>query len=699
MKSKHYLAFISSTLLLVALSCSFKSPQAPSWHTQLNVPLIDRAYTVAEIVEDEEKFLFDSQGRLGFHFEESIAPTTVGENFKLDGFAQSFQVGLTDLEVPTFNISYDRFFLSQLCSETQGKEGQRIVLHACTFQRVSGEKHSDPNFRSATIATGQGRVYVANRLPVPLENVTLQLRDGATGDITISSPRISRINAGDSATVSFSLNGRRIPEENHWLISGSIPGSSGAAVLIQNNLSVDVLTQIDQLRVSRMEAKFPGISLMMDKVIELLPDMTISVQELAFQQGSVTITLDNKTPFSSSDLTMQLAEIKHRVTGQPLTFSLGLTPFVKSEAKLDLRQYVAHLDLPADGEKQNLDVKVSGFTADLGDQFVRLDENSTITAKVVFGDLIIDYLSGRSAEQQITLPPVIKSVDLPERLDDLDNVHFSAATMTMDLYNTVQMPLRFSGSLEASNDKGEKVFFTLDQSVNPGNGDSEARTRLPIFTAQNSDMVKFMDIRPNRFIVQGQAWVGDGITVGRIQASDYLRAEVVVDVPARISWTAKEVHLDTTQIQIKPASAEGNYYDNDEIKRISGDVTDNLVSAVIQLKIDNHLPVGGTVQLHLAEALAQLHDKPEVILGPVKLPAATVDVLGQVLQARHIEATVTLSEEEMAIFKNSGGEIKPVFIATELKLDGSEGQERQFFSDDYVLVQALLTLNVLVKKE
>ncbi len=684
-------------LLLFCAGCSLKSPEAPSWQTQWNIPLVDRSYSVKEMVENEDRVMFDADGRLGFHVEEEIAAAAVGENFVLDDFEQTFEVALTDLSIPNMIVGYDHFSFAQLCSEAAGKEGQSVIIRPGAFQRVAGIKHADDRFRSAVIETGRGRLRVYNRLPVALENVALQLRDGASGDILLSAPRVARINAYDSVLVSLDLNAKRIPETNQWLISGSVTGSSGAAVPIRSDQSRELLTQIDEMRVSYLNAKLPSLALQEKESIELMPGLTLQVEELVFRQGKVAVTLDNHTPISAETLSWKFQEIKNS-GGDPLHFTIPLTSYSRSVSRIDLRQFVARLDLPANGAEQFLNIDFDGVTRDLGDQLYVLDQKSTLTARVAFSDLAIDHLSGRLQEQEVVLDTVFRSLSLPERFDDLDHVRFGDARLTLDIFNTIQSPLRFEGTLRAWNEQNQSVSFTINEQIQAGNG-GEVRTRLPLFTAQNSPIVQFMDIRPTQLAIAGRVLVGDGVTYSRINASDYLRARVALDVPARVSWTAKEVHLDTTQIQIKPAAAEGDFYDQGEIVRISADATDRLQGAVIQLKIDNHLPLGGALHLRLVDALARLYERPNVLLGPVQVPAAAVDATGRVTAARSVETTLELSEEELALFKNAGGDLKPVFIATELSLDSSNGQERQIFSEDYIKVQALLTLEVLVSEE
>jgi hypothetical protein len=686
-------------LALLCTACSLKSPQAPSWHTSLSVPLVDRSYTVQEMVKNEERIVFDANGLLGFHMEENIEATKIGEHFTLGGFSESFQVGMSDLTVPSFSISYDRFFFANMCTAVAGFNNQNAVVPACTFQKVSGDQHSDTSFRSVTLLTGIARFTVASRLPVTVQNVVIQLQDGASGTILLTVPTISRLNAGQSVEIEIVVDGKRIPENNRWLISGTIPGSSGTAVPIRVDQSIDIATQLDRVQVSRLEAKVPALSIGVSKSIDMLPGMTVTVDELAIQKGLVTITLDNKTPFGSVDVRLEFGDITDKRTLLPLTYNMSMKPFSKTVSKMDLSGFVARLDLPRTGSAQLLNVQVSGSTEDLSDHFISLDEKSLITAQVQFSELTVDRLSGKLAEQQVVLDTVSKEVDLPERLNDLDMVRFGQARLVLDIYNTIQLPMRFEGKLTAINKKGEQVFFNVNQQITPGNGLGEVHTRLQPFTSQNSDVVKLINIRPNRFVASGRAWIGDGLTFGHIKASDYIRASVVLDVPAVASWTAKEIKLDTTEIRIRPKINGGDIFESGEVDYISGEATDKLATAKVMAKIENHLPVGGSVYLYLAHSLAHIADKPDVTLGPISLQAAATNQAGQVQQPRYFEVTLEITEKDMQIFKNNGTNNQPVFIATALKLDGTDGRDKQLFRDDYVKIQALLTMDVLVSKE
>jgi len=153
---------------------------------------------------------------------------------------------------------------------------------------------------------------------------------------------------------------------------------------------------------------------------------------------------------------MQFDGIKNSSSGVPLFHTMSLASLAKTSSSLDLHESVISLELSADGSVQFLTVRLSGRTSDLSDRFITLDENSRIIAKVAFSDLVIDYLSGRLLEQEVVLDTITTVLHLPDQLDDLDHVHFGDARMTMDLYSTVQLPIRFEAGWRPATTKGTR---------------------------------------------------------------------------------------------------------------------------------------------------------------------------------------------------------------------------------------------------
>jgi hypothetical protein len=58
--------FIPVSFIFLISQCTFKAPKAPSWESQLIIPLIDKQYTMKELAEKEKNLSIDSTGLLEY---------------------------------------------------------------------------------------------------------------------------------------------------------------------------------------------------------------------------------------------------------------------------------------------------------------------------------------------------------------------------------------------------------------------------------------------------------------------------------------------------------------------------------------------------------------------------------------------------------------------------------------------------------
>ena len=72
-------------LLLVMCGCGLEHPQAPSFETEINIPVGSLRYTVAELIESEERLEGDTTGTnpVYFTYDGTIDSVEVGD--RLDG--------------------------------------------------------------------------------------------------------------------------------------------------------------------------------------------------------------------------------------------------------------------------------------------------------------------------------------------------------------------------------------------------------------------------------------------------------------------------------------------------------------------------------------------------------------------------------------------------------------------------------------
>ncbi|UCE07332.1 MAG: hypothetical protein JSW07_04680, partial [bacterium] len=62
----YFSLFIPVILIFLVSQCTFKAPKAPSWESQLIIPLIAKQYTMKELAEKEKNLSIDSTGLLEY---------------------------------------------------------------------------------------------------------------------------------------------------------------------------------------------------------------------------------------------------------------------------------------------------------------------------------------------------------------------------------------------------------------------------------------------------------------------------------------------------------------------------------------------------------------------------------------------------------------------------------------------------------
>jgi|GEM_PF-6360422 hypothetical protein len=72
MHKKRLLWSFLATCAVIGLQCEFKQLDAPNWDVDLKVPLINKTYTMQELIDDEKSLSIDDQDRIVYTYEDSI---------------------------------------------------------------------------------------------------------------------------------------------------------------------------------------------------------------------------------------------------------------------------------------------------------------------------------------------------------------------------------------------------------------------------------------------------------------------------------------------------------------------------------------------------------------------------------------------------------------------------------------------------
>ena len=101
-----HLKWFGKVLLLGALTttfiagCSLKSPSAPSWEVEYNLPLLNQWFEITDLIDDDEFVPFGADSIYAINFEQSLEKIEIGQDVTLDDMNQSISQAIGTFSVP-----------------------------------------------------------------------------------------------------------------------------------------------------------------------------------------------------------------------------------------------------------------------------------------------------------------------------------------------------------------------------------------------------------------------------------------------------------------------------------------------------------------------------------------------------------------------------------------------------------------------
>ena len=684
MKKRFYFLFLPllSFLFVLNLACNVQPPKSPKWDLPVNIPLVDSTFTLRELVKNEDDIKVLENGLVGFHYEGEFDTTRVGDQLTLDDVAHSFQVAFNTLQIPIIAAAFSQYFFSQLSAEAVSKDGQSSTIAPFTFNDVEGLSFSSSELVATKINKGTAQLVINNQLPVALKNVTFKLKDQSTGHFILET-LVANIPALATTNHEFDISGKTISSNTVWIISGESSGSGGATLPINKNAPLEILMNLLNVQVDEIEARLPAIDI--NEMDNLNLDIGAGIKEAAFKSGIASIHIVNTTPIPAK-LNFILNELLDKQTKKPISFTIDLESKGTSTVNYDLSKYVAKMKTAAPGEVQTTPITVTGATFESTDGPVKVQAGNGFQIDFSMKNIVLDYVEGWLSEHQVNLNTTESTINLPEKFGGLEGIHVGDGRLMITIYNTMGIPIRFEGSITGTSESGKTATFSLNESIHPGQSGKEVATVIPPFTPENSNILAFINLPPKRVLADGKAWVGDGATTGRVSRDDYLRAKYVLESAFKASWEERTINADTTKLSVLPPGYGDNSTDN--TTTLNSDVTKDLQKLELHAQIENHLPIGVGIRFRFATDLKNLDKNPDLVLGPIDLPPASVDANGTVTQAVSKESVLSIGGNDVRLFQNTSDTPKPLFIATEVLIYSTNGKEVQVFATDYVRVQA-----------
>lgn len=632
-------------VILTLIQCSIEKPVAPIFTTNMTVPLINRVYSIREIIDkiDQPGLSIDSTGDVLFSVNEELDTIKVSDNLDINDI--SLEVSETVGQV-------------SLAPEAPGPVtinlGDYISLNLGALQPVSFDVQSGfqafDNFNWAEIASGGIDFIIANDFGVDLDTVILQVFDVGYSRVISTTPLPSGIPAGGNDTAHVNLGGKTISNHLQLNIHCHTPG--GEVLSLADKTMTTSLEFPGGLVIAAAQAVIPAVEKNFASEIQLSESNTIISAEIS--SGTAEIQIHNFTSLQGNIL-ISLPDF--RINGLPYTLSRMVNPNSTDSVNINLDGFVFE---PIDQSKpQTVEIQARALLDSTGSDLVTIQQSDSISVKVSLTGLKFQGLTGIIDSTSASFDSVSAAIDLPKGFDSLQLVN-------AELILEVENGINFAGNLNIDIIGNQGKALTLQGVIAAGNPNSPVISYI-----SNSNLADFLNPVPSGITVSGAIQFGDGISSGTISADDFIVSRVKISSPL-------EAVIGQSVFEGSIASEKISQEDIDKIM-------DHIVQADFNSTITNHLPLGVSVEIYFSGDSATVYTNPELTLGPIEVNAGTIESNGEVIFSTESENVISIDSNDIKILEN------PILYSGQIiTLVGSNGQTIKITSDDYVAASGVI---------
>ena len=663
--TKMFLGGIVIVMFLTLAQCTIEKPESPTWATQLVVPVVNRTYQMAEIVDKigDDKLSINDSGVVMFSITEDLDTVSLDQdNLSTDDLVYSLskQLGAIDINPPT--VDPVSISLSEITGLADTLPGDMAIVLNTTFE-ITSDMPEFSTFSTATFSTGYVEVTIANGLGITLDEISIDLVDGTTEAIIVSGTHRSELYSGNTAVVKLDLAGKTIPG-NVKVISGyHTPGDTITEVSTRY-ISTD-LTFSNTLQVTEATAQIPGLSLTDSTTAALAENDRIDTASLA--SGNLGLTITNQTSLDAN-LTVTVPDIRNAL-GSPLT--LGPIP-VAALQTVEVNQNLSNYQLVPQSAvvPQELSINVVASIEGSGTEQRTISATDSVSVTAELTDLSFGSVTGLFQTVSATFDGISEDIEVPTGFDNIELVN---AVVTLIVENGIDLPGEVS--IQLSGDNGKNLAITGD--ITPRGFATSVTSEIT-----NTEVADFLSPIPTHIEATGAVTFGDGAYQGTITSNDYVFAQVKINAPLEMIINESTVDVDI----------ESEKINQDDIDVI----TDHFIEGRFVYRLVNHLPIGAHVNIYLDGDSLQLNsDSAQLCFDSLYVTAAPTNTNGIVIDTTAmLSQTISLDSIQIRVLEND-----TLYIGSEVVLHGSDGQAVKLMEDDYITVIGRIEVEYLFDGE
>lgn len=642
---KTVIGFLIISVFLTLAQCTIKKPQAPQWTTNYVIPVINRTYTMEELISkiDAEALNIEGNGDVAFSITEQLDTFNLGLNqfsTSVMTFNAAESLGVVEIESPSSVPS-----VVSLAAVTGGLAtslpGDSLQIPANLYNVVFNMP-TISIFSTATIAEGDLLAIIDNNLGTSINNVIIQVVDLGDNTAIATTNFSASIPQGVIDTLVIQLDGKTISNNIRMITWFETP-----LARIDSASTRNIQTQIDfsdPLTVTNAIAEIPQITKYHTSTFELLESDIIETALL--ESGTIGIRITNGS-LIPGNLFVTIPDLSKN--GVPLSVTRFLNPGILSYVEIDLSGYIlapSDLTLPQDIQI-NLTAEIPASTPN---KYV-FDKVDLFLVEGTLSNISYAEVKGVFGGANVSFDNADVNIDIPT---GFESVLFTNVSLELNISNTVDLPGFLNIQLLGSNGKG----LLISGDINP-----DGTTTIFMNDSSVSDFIQPI---PETIYISGSASMGDEIYSGTIESNDYITASVSLSAPMQVILTETKVETDIEKEEIN----------QEDLDFIIG----NVIEANFIYQVSSSIPLGANIEIFFSSDSVTLFNNPELQIGPLYITAAEVDSNG-------LTTGVATTDEQYIIIDSTDVNIlnnPTLYIGQEIFIESSGGDMIRLNQDGFI---------------
>lgn len=604
---------------------------------EYGIPLVDFNLKISDAVKEDDVIKYDPDGFIRLvYVDDSLG------NFPADSFVKipslspiTFFSNLGAIEVGNLNIVNSRT-LSNIAggfnpatqAALNSASGNVTIFPAINDQNttvVALPNQTNANFVDVTMSQGFLKIEVQNRLPVTLDQLTINLYNLIPFQNLLGQIVLTGIGPNQSKADSINMNGKTLSTSIGYNMPVFKTLASSSPVLVDLSDSITVIATTSNLKAVAGNAVFPSQDLNTeDIIVPVKPeDTTARVKHAIFDQAfinyNVTSTVNERIDLHISipgakQNGVQIAPFIITVNNNTVTGSLDI-----SNTDLDLGLVPGN---PYNQLKVLIQPKIVS-----SNQIKTFDSSDFIDATFSFSNFKFKSLDGYLGSKTISFEPSDLLFDAFGNLTS--GLRFEDLRIRINTQSSIGMPIRVNLNAVAQNPKGTTSTFNgsgFNISYPTMSQRGQTISDSYEYNKNNSNIVDVVAIAPNKITFGGTTITNaNGFTNSYndfIDKNTAINVGIEFEVPFNIRSDNIELQ-DTLTYPFMEVDAENKKFSDSSVLNLSFKDIDYLE---VLTKIDNAFPFDGGFTLYFADENYQIKDSISV---PVFFESAIPDANGR----------------------------------------------------------------------